>query len=143
MPCMRELRRPTITQAGLGTGHGPNPDVLIMRVVIAGSRSIKAFGVVERAILSSPFSGRITEVVSGTARGVDKLGERWAKENNIPIKFFPANWFEYGKGAGRLRNSEMAMYADALIAVWDGESRGTRNMIEEMQRLGKLIFIYP
>jgi hypothetical protein len=114
-----------------------------MRVIIAGSRSITAFGVVERAILSSPFSGKITEVISGTACGVDRLGERWAKENNIPIKLFPANWSEHGKGAGRLRNSEMAMYADALIAVWDGESRGTRNMIEAMQRLGKPRFIYP
>lgn len=98
-----------------------------MKVIIAGSRDITDYEAVKRAVVNSGFE--ITEVVSGTARGVDQLGEQWAIDNNIPITPFPANWANYGRGAGFRRNLEMAQYADALIALWDGVSRGTKNMI--------------
>lgn len=84
---------------------------------------------------------KITEVVSGGAEGVDQLGKDWAYKNGIPSKQFNAHWSENGRAAGPMRNREMAAYADALIAVWDGESRGTKNMIEEMKRLGKPFWI--
>lgn len=70
------------------------------------------------------------EIVSGVANGADKLGEIYANDNEYPIKQFPANWDKYGKSAGYKRNEEMAMYADALIAFWDGKSKGTKHMIE-------------
>lgn len=83
----------------------------------------------------------ITQVVSGMARGVDSLAVRWASANNIPVMPFPANWDEYKKAAGPIRNKQMADYADELLAVWDGESRGTKNMIDQMNSLGKPISI--
>jgi len=98
-----------------------------MRVIIAGSRTINSYEEVEKAIEDSGFV--IDEVVSGGARGVDKLGEVWARDHDIPIKVFPADWAEYGKAAGIIRNGQMSRYADALIAVWDGSSRGTTDMI--------------
>lgn len=98
-----------------------------MRTIIAGSRGIVDPKLVEEAIIASGFT--ITEVVSGGARGVDSIGERWALDNNIPIKRFPAKWHLHGKRAGPIRNSEMAEYAEALIAVWDGASSGTQDMI--------------
>lgn len=70
------------------------------------------------------------EIVSGTANGADKLGERYAKEKGFPIKQFPANWDEYGKKAGFIRNKEMSEYANYLIAFWDGKSKGTESMIK-------------
>ena len=79
----------------------------------------------------------VTEVVSGTARGVDTCGERWAIENNIPIAPFPADWDQYKKAAGHIRNKQMAEYADALLIIWNGESRGSKNMKETMIKLGK------
>lgn len=84
----------------------------------------------------------ITEVVSGTARGVDRLGEWWAEEHHIPLIQFPPNWESYGKGAGMVRNKEMAYYADALIAVWDGKSKGTKHMVDVMISLGKPVSLY-
>jgi hypothetical protein len=111
-----------------------------MKVIIAGSRDIKDWEAVYTAIDNSKFS--ITEVISGTARGVDQYGELWAKAHNIPIKQFPANWEKYGKSAGARRNAEMATYADALIAVWDGKSKGTFNMIYTMVTENKPLFIY-
>ena len=80
--------------------------------------------------------------MSGTARGVDRFGEQWAIENNVAIKPFPADWDTYGKRAGYLRNTQMAEYADALIAVWDGESRGTKHMIDEAKKESLEYFIY-
>lgn len=126
-----------------------------MKVIIAGSRSIVDFDTVCKAVEASGFE--ITEVVSGKANGVDALGENWAEANDIPVKGFPANWKnvrakgavirsnKYGKYnavAGILRNQRMAKYADALIAVWDGVSTGTSNMIKEMEKLGKPVFVY-
>src|SRR5687767_5581960 len=114
-----------------------------MRTIIAGSRSVKDYLTVVNAVLESGFE--VTEVVSGRAPGVDRLGEIWAKQNKIPIKPFPAKWDdlshpdarikrnrygrEYDANAGHRRNRDMARYADALVAVWDGASPGTQSMI--------------
>lgn len=111
-----------------------------MKVIIAGSREITDYAIVERAIRESGF--QVTEVVSGTARGVDRLGERWARENVIPIKTFPAYWQTYGQKAGFLRNAQMAEYGEALIAVWDGKSLGTTNMICLARAKGLEVFVY-
>ena len=114
-----------------------------MKVIIAGSRSIEDFASIKYAVDKSAF--KITEVVSGCARGVDKLGERWAKEHGIPIKPFPAKWTDNGyldRGAGFKRNEQMAKYADALIAIWDGNSKGTKNMINWAKQHNLKLFIY-
>ena len=111
-----------------------------MRVIIAGSRTITDYTTLELAIINSGFT--ITEVVSGTARGVDQLGEFWAKCNNIPVKQFPADWKgKYGKSAGMMRNNQMAEYADALIALWDGKSRGTEQMIRKARSLRRHVYV--
>jgi len=111
-----------------------------MKVIVAGSRSISEYETVEKAILSSNFE--ITEIVSGTARGVDQSGEYFGVTNNIAVKRFPADWKKYNKGAGPIRNKQMADYADALIAVWDGKSRGTKNMIETMKKMDKEVYVF-
>ena len=86
-----------------------------MKTIIAGSRGITDYSVVKQAIAESKYE--ITEIVSGGARGVDILGERYARESNIPIKRFLPDWDKFGKKAGILRNQDMGNYADALIAV--------------------------
>lgn len=114
-----------------------------MKTIIAGSRGIDDFAIVAQAIVDSKFE--ITEVVSGTAKGVDTEGEGWASLNEVPIKRFPADWKPNGvfdRGAGHKRNAKMAEYADALIAVWDGKSPGTRNMINEAAKRGLKIYVH-
>ena len=114
-----------------------------MKTIIAGSRDITSLATVGAAILRSGFP--ITEVVSGTARGVDQVGEEWARMHLIPIKRFPAQWRDaggYNPAAGHIRNRQMADYADALVAVWDGRSSGTRGMIEEAGKRGLRVFVY-
>jgi predicted double-glycine peptidase len=111
-----------------------------MRTIVAGSRTCNDYDLVKQAIENSNFNP--TVVISGTAMGVDQLGERWAKENNIAIERFPAQWDKYGKSAGYKRNTEMALKADALIAIWFKGSRGTKHMIEIAKKFNLKIFIY-
>ena len=113
-----------------------------MKLIVAGSRVGFVARNVFEAIEESPFYGKITEIVSGGAKGVDRDGEYFAKCNNLPIKQFIPDWNKYGKSAGMIRNHEMAEYADALVAVWDGKSRGTQHMILDMQKTGKPVHIY-
>jgi hypothetical protein len=82
------------------------------------------------------------EVVSGTARGIDSLGEAWAAVHNIAVKRFPAKWKELGKSAGFKRNEQMAKYGDALVAIWDGKSRGTMHMINLAKKHGLTVYVY-
>jgi len=111
-----------------------------MRVIIAGSREGAVYKNVVDAVRESCWD--ITEVVSGGARGVDKLGEEFAKKNSIPLKTFHANWTKYGKRAGPIRNKKMAEYADALIAIWDGKSRGTKDMICQATIQGLWVHVF-
>lgn len=111
-----------------------------MKVIIAGGREITDYNSVKIAYEKSGFQA--TEIVSGAARGVDYLGELLAKNLNIAVKRFPADWNTHGKRAGPIRNAEMANYADALIAVWDGQSKGTANMITQARQKGLDVFIY-
>ena len=112
-----------------------------MRVIIAGSRNINDYNLVLAAIKHSGFE--ISEVVSGGCLGVDQLGERWAKENNIPIKRFKADWEKYGKSAGPKRNLQMAKGADALIVVKTAFSRGSLNMMGTATSMGLKVYKHP
>lgn len=105
-----------------------------MKVIVAGSRTICGAATVAAAMRESGFD--ITEVVCGMARGVDEAVRFVACINGIPVKEFPADWDKYGKRAGHIRNNEMADYADALILVWDGKSRGSANMLKQARKKG-------
>ena len=109
-----------------------------MKVIITGSRHIQ-YPCMNAVIVSSGLE--ITEVISGGCpTGVDREGEIWARTHFVPIKRFLAFWELHGKSAGPIRNKNMAEYADALILIWDGKSRGSANMKLEMLKLGKPTF---
>lgn len=108
-----------------------------MRTIVAGSRGIygfRALRLVDEAIAEAPWQP--TVIISGTARGVGLAGEQWAKDNGVPVERFPADWNRYGRKAGPLRNVQMADSADAMIAIWDGQSAGTKHMIEQARVRG-------
>ena len=115
-----------------------------MKVIIAGSRSIKNYPTLKKFVdyVLENTSWDMDLIVSGGAEGVDSMGERYGKENAIPVNIIPADWDEYGKMAGPQRNATMAEYADALIALWDGESPGTKDMISKAHTAGLPIMVY-
>ena len=110
-----------------------------MKLIIAGGRDIHDYNLVLSGLEESEF--KPTEIVSGGAKGVDALGERYAIEMNLPLHIFEANWEEHGRAAGPIRNRKMAENADALLAIWDGKSRGTKNMIETATKKGLLVYV--
>lgn len=111
-----------------------------VRVIIAGSRGITDIQEIHKAVDAAPFG--VAHVISGGARGVDSLAEIFAKEQALPLTVIKADWDIHGKSAGYKRNCEMAKIADALIAIWDGESKGTKHMIDIMKSMGKPVFIW-
>lgn len=110
------------------------------RIIICGGRDFN-----DKALLKTNLDSILSEfenvrIVSGHARGADMLGEFYAKDNNISLSVFPAEWNKYGKSAGYRRNEEMLAFAKqakpVVIAFWDGKSRGTKHMIETSKRAG-------
>lgn len=102
----------------------------MIRLIVAGSRNFKDYNLLKSKLDHLLKDTSEVEIVSGTANGADKLGERYAKENNYPVKQFPADWDAYGKAAGYKRNKQMAEYATHCVCFWDGVSKGTKSMIE-------------
>lgn len=111
-----------------------------MKVIIAGSRSITDYDLLCAVIKESGYE--ITEVISGGAKGVDTLGEMYARSNDIKLTIFEADWKSLGLRAGPVRNGTMRDYGDALIALWDGNSSGTKDMIKKMQSAKKPFFLH-
>lgn len=107
-----------------------------MKLIIAGSRDMSMSPEeINTLLLALDITG-IHQVVSGGASGMDAAGEAWADHVGIPVKKFPAKWDEHGRSAGPQRNREMAEYADTLLLVWDGKSRGSHSMLKEAKALG-------
>ena len=102
-----------------------------MKVVVAGSRDF-----CDKHLLFKCLDELLPEnkgpyvIVSGGARGADRLGEEYAKERGYELLVKPADWKTRGKKAGFLRNIEMAKESDMLVAFWDGQSMGTKHMID-------------
>ncbi len=108
----------------------------MIKVIIAGGRDFDDFCKLCQVCNEFLQDQNKVEIVSGAYKGADLLGERYATDRNYPIKQFPADWRRFGKSAGLKRNTEMAAYADILIAFWDGKSKGTKHMIEMATQAG-------
>lgn len=98
--------------------------------LVVGSRTITDYNYIKETLDYFLQNKSEITIVSGGARGVDSLAERYAKERNYGLKIFPADWDRYGKQAGYIRNDEMHKYISqfsdrGIVAFWDGKSKGT------------------
>lgn len=117
---------------------------MTIKLIVAGTRTFTDYQYVkdkiEDLLKSKSLSNKEIEIITGGARGVDTLAERWARENNVKCTVVKADWGIYGKSAGPRRNQVMTEIGDILLAFWDGKSRGTKDMIAKAK--GKKIDIY-
>ena len=117
------------------------------RLIIAGTRTFNNYNYLKEVcdyLLSNVVKTHSITIISGTASGADKLGERYAEERGYNIARFPAKWNRkadgsYDKSAGYKRNNEMADFATQVdrkgcVVFWDGVSRGTKSMIDIANR---------
>ena len=117
-----------------------------LRIIIAGSRDFNDYELLKKSaieiITKKTMLPDLTRIISGGARGADTLGERFANEMGLEISRFIPDWDGLGKRAGYVRNAEMAKFAvedgnyGVLIAFWDGQSRGTKHMIDLANKYG-------
>lgn len=113
-----------------------------MRTIVAGSRTIHRYSHVASAITEAPWG--ITEILCGGATGVDEYGEVYAQLNKIPFRVLNQHWNamdSFDPAVGADHNKKMVENADALVAVWDGKSRGTAHMIEIAKEKGLLVHV--
>ncbi len=101
-----------------------------MKVIVAGSRNFNDYEKLKKKLNSILKNQKDITIISGTANGADKLGERYASENHFKLEQYPAMWDLFGKKAGYMRNEEMVKLADAVVVFWDGKSKGTKHMID-------------
>ena len=114
----------------------------MIRIIIAGTRSFDNYALLRKTMCS--LFGQVPpsqiEIISGHCpTGADSLGELFARRNGIRLTLFPADWTKYGKAAGPIRNKQMAEYAAPdgyCVIFWDGNSRGSRNMVVEAKNAG-------
>ena len=115
-----------------------------IRIIVAGTRTFSDYELLRSKLdgfiseSNQKYPGKQVVIITGAAKGADQLGSFYARNHNIPLKEFPANWTTYGKAAGPIRNQQMLDYAlheiPELIVFWDGESRGTKNMMNIAKR---------
>lgn len=114
------------------------------KLIVAGGRDFNdavTLAIAINNLAHGIYADRAISIVTGMAKGADSLGYYFAIKNNVVAYKFPANWNQYGKSAGMIRNKQMGDFADGLLAFWDGKSRGTKQMIEYMLSLHKPVDI--
>jgi hypothetical protein len=114
------------------------------KLIVAGGRDYTDYEHLSRVLFAMAdveFADKEVSIVSGMARGADRLAVRFAKDNYVDLHEFPADWHQYGKRAGFMRNAQMGDFADGLLAFWDGQSKGTAQMISYMKKLNKFVHV--
>lgn len=102
--------------------------------MVAGSRGFSDYKLMKDSLDTLLSDAEDVIIVSGGARGADRLAEKYAEENDMKMERYPADWDRYGKGAGFMRNSEMVNMSDCAVFFWDGKSNGTKDSITKAKR---------
>jgi predicted Rossmann fold nucleotide-binding protein DprA/Smf involved in DNA uptake len=110
-----------------------------MKAAVVGSRSVSHYDVVKAILNQYTF----TQIISGGAKGVDRLAEQYSNENNLvePLVILP-DWKRYNRGAGAVRNREIVDSSDFVIAIWDGKSKGTLISINYAKKQNKPLYVW-
>lgn len=118
-----------------------------MRIIVAGGRDFEDYNYMYESLnillYQSIMDGMDVTIIEGGAKGADTLAARYSDENAVTHECFEAHWEDAGKAAGPIRNKEMVENADALVAFWDGTSRGTQHIIGYALKKGLEVHVYP
>ena len=111
------------------------------KIIIAGTRTFTNYKLMSSTLRTIFKRYKNIKIISGHARGADKLGEVYAWKHQIPLQIFPADWNKYGRRAGSIRNEKMAQVGSVLVAFWDGTSRGTLDMITVALEYDLMVYV--
>ena len=112
-----------------------------MRLIIAGGRTFTNLDmmITELDRMITFTNDDPLTIISGTARGADECGERYAAHRGLDLERYPAQWDVYGRSAGYKRNEQMANIATHCVVFWDGQSRGSKHMIDIATKKGLVV----
>lgn len=111
-----------------------------MRVAIVGSRHFAAPNRVTEYVKSLP---KGTSIITGSASGVDAAVTKAAREAGMPVQVMAASFDELADAAkAAARNQRLVEACDALVAFWDGTSKGTRATVERALDAGKEVHVF-
>lgn len=114
------------------------------KLIIAGGRDFNDEALMRdrlQEMANQQIIDETTELVCGMTKGADIMGQHLFKQNGMTVHEFIPDWDGLGKRAGFVRNAEMGDAADLALIFWDGQSRGTKHMIEYMEKLGKPVYL--
>ena len=118
-------------------------DISDIKLAIVGSRSITDEKFVNRILNCYKFMfGLPIKIISGGAKGIDSIGESWADKLNIEKEIFIPDWETNGKAAGFIRNEDIIKNCDVCLAIWDGESHGTKNDFDLCEKYQKPLLVF-
>ena len=102
-----------------------------MKVAIVGSRGLRV------PIPEDAVPKNTTQIISGAANGIDRMARAFALQHHIQLLEVLPDYVRYGRRAPLMRNNSIIDYADYVIAIWDGYSRGTKYVIDRCRASGK------
>lgn len=112
-------------------------------LAIVGSRTLTDYEFVKDELNYFFTSWYVSDIITGGAVGADSWGELYARQSNIPVTIIRPDYTKYGKGAPFIRNTTIAEKCNLMVAFWDGQSRGTEDVIKKAVKLGKRVTIIP
>ena len=116
------------------------------KLIVAGGRDFNDYALLSKTLnelANDEYADKAVSIVSGMARGADALAHRFAMENGVAVYEFPTDWFKHGKSADYQRNKEMVLFADGLLAFWDGKSKDTKHMIDTARQFHLPTIVMP
>ena len=110
-------------------------------LAIVGTRTFNDYKLLKKKVDEINKKTKINLIISGGAKGADKLAEQYAKENKIPTKIFIPNWKKHNRAAGPIRNKLIIESSDKVIAFWDQISKGTLSSINLAKQMNKELVV--
>jgi hypothetical protein len=108
-----------------------------MKLAVIGSREFNNYAMMVMFLDAYVACNSELIIVSGGARGADKLSERYAEEHGLETIIFLPDYDKYKKAAPFIRNSDIINAADEVLSFWDGTSNGTRDSMNKAAKLNK------
>ena len=114
-----------------------------MKLAVVGSRTLnhESYRVTVYKLIDA-HGQDLTEIVSGGAKGIDTFAADYARERGMLLTEFLPDWEQFGRSAGYRRNVQIVTYADQVLALWDGTSRGTQHSVNLAREYNRPCYVY-
>ncbi len=108
-----------------------------MKLAVIGSRHFTNYNLLVSTLSALP----ITQILNGGVGAIAEQSAWFAATKKLPCVAFPPDFAQFGRKAKQARNRQLVEAADAVVAFWDGESKGTAYTINYARECGKPVTV--